>query len=89
MVESSPAARSEATPRPRRAARDDALAHLGRGLARERHRQHALRTFDNAEQREIPLDEELGLARTRPAPARETTARTSSANVRCAVSRAS
>jgi hypothetical protein len=42
----------------------DALAHLAGCLARERHRHDLLRPFDGGEQREIALDQELGLARS-------------------------
>ncbi len=43
--------------------RDDALAHLGRGLARERDRQDRVRIDARAKQVDVAVDEHAGLAR--------------------------
>ncbi len=43
----------------------DALAHFGCGLARERHGDDALGTIDVRQQREVALDQEPGLSRAR------------------------
>ena len=48
----------------------DATAHLRSRFARERDRDDLLGLLHRREQREIALDQELRLARTRPAPAR-------------------
>ena len=44
---------------------DDALAHLGRSLPGERHRENVIRIHARAEQVHIPLDEDARLPGTR------------------------